>query len=103
MNNILDNQVLEMNNLLSFRGILTNQEIELVGRDMDSYINSFGARRIGYPITATYSTNVENGISKMDIELLLQTDKKIQENDKYVFKNKFKLVYALVQRSLINW
>ena len=89
---IKQNQELKIENLLSFRGMIKQSDLESVGKDMESYIKSFGANRIGNPVTVTYAVEGD----KVDVEVLLQTDSIIASSDKYVFKDQIKLVNALV-------
>ena len=71
---ILENQTLEVENLVSFRGDLTQPELEEIGKDLETAVRQAGAKRVGNPITATYGVDG----NRMDIEILLPVDKKIQ-------------------------
>lgn len=92
MAEILKNQLLEIENILSFRGKVSITDMEQLGKEMEKKVNEFGAKRIGNPITATYG--VEGNL--MDIEILLPIDRKIENSDKYIYKEKIKIVNALV-------
>lgn len=92
MTEILQNQVLETEHLLCFRGEVTNAELESIGQDMESVIKNAGGRRVGFPITATYGMN--NG--KMDIELLIPVDRCMDDIKKYGYKKQLKIVNAVV-------
>ena len=89
---IKENQELNVTNVLSYRGKVKQAELESVGKEMESYIQNTGAKRIENSITATYA--VEGG--EIDIELLIPIDKSIDSTDKYVFKNQIKMVNAVV-------
>ena len=89
---IVQNQELNKEKLLSFRGRIRQTELEAVGKDMESYIRNNGANRIGDPITVTYG--VDNDM--VDVELLLQVDCIIPSSDKYVYKDRVRIVNALV-------
>ncbi|MCR5619244.1 MAG: hypothetical protein K6F65_04025 [Lachnospiraceae bacterium] len=89
---IVQNQELNKEKLLSFRGRIRQTELESVGKDMESYIRNNGANRIGDPITVTYG--VDNDL--VDVELLLQVDCIIPSSDKYVYKDRIRIVNALV-------
>lgn len=91
---ILEGQTLEINNLISFRGCVTQTEIESIGKDMESFIKMQGACRAGNPVTATYGMNG----NKVEIELLMPIDRKIESSDKYLYKEKFKIVNAVVAK-----
>ena len=89
---IKENQELNIANLLSYRGKVKQTELENIGKEMESYIQSLGAKRVGNPITAIY---VAIG-DEIDIELLVPIDKGIDSTDKFVFKNQIKIVNAVV-------
>lgn len=59
---------------------------------MECYVQDAGRKRVGIPITATYG--VEGDI--VDVELLMPVDKSMESIDKFVFKNKIKIVNAVV-------
>ena len=81
-------QTLELDNVLSFRGKLTQSEVEQVGRDMETKISNANAKLIGYPIMATFAADG----SKLDMELICLLDKKIDSSGEYVYKEKIKIV-----------
>jgi hypothetical protein len=87
---IKENQELNVTNLLSYRGKLKQTELENIGKEMESYIQS--AKRVGNPITATYELEGD----EIDIELLMPIDKSIESMDKFDFKNQIKIVNAVV-------
>lgn len=89
---IKKNQELNVVNVLSYRGKLKQSDIENIGKKMDDYINNSGAKRAGYPMTATYF--VEGDI--LDIELIIPIDKNINSTDEFIFKNEIKIVNAVV-------
>lgn len=89
---IKENQELNVTNLLSYRGKLKQTELENIGKEMKSYIQSAGAKRVGNPITATYELEGD----EIDIELLMPIDKSIESMDKFDFKNQIKIVNAVV-------
>lgn len=89
---IKENQELNVANVLSYKGKVKQAELENVGKEMESYIQKAGAKRVGNPTTATYA--VEGDM--IDIELLMPIDKSIDSTDKFVFKNQIKIVNAVV-------
>lgn len=89
---IKENQELNVTNLLSYRGKLKQTELENIGKEMENYIQSAGAKRVGNPITATYELEGD----EIDIELLMPIDKSIESMDKFDFKNQIKIVNAVV-------
>ena len=56
---IKENQELKFNNLLSYRGKIRQSELESIGRDMELKINEKGAKRVSYPVMATYGVDGE--------------------------------------------
>lgn len=92
MAEILNNQELELDNLLSFRGKVSNEQLQQVNQEMEQLIKSVEAKKNGYPITATYG--VEETI--LDIEILIPVNKRIEcNNTQFVFKDKLKIVNAV--------
>ena len=89
---IKENQELNVANVLSYKGKVKQAELENVGKEMESYIQKAGAKRVGNPTTATYA--VEGDM--IDIELLMPIDRSIDSTDKFVFKNQIKIVNAVV-------
>ncbi len=89
---IKENQELQVVNLLSYRGKVKQAEFENIGKEMESYIQNIGAKRVGNPITATYA--LEGDL--IDIELLIPINKSIDSTDKFVFKNQIKIVNAVI-------
>lgn len=89
---IKENQELNVNNLLSYRGKVRQREIENIGKEMEIYIQNVGAKRVGNPINATYA--VDGDI--IDVELIIPIDRSISSTEKFVFKNKIKIVNAVV-------
>ena len=88
---IRENQELKYDNVLSFRGKLKQTELEQICRDMESKASGAGARKVANPITAIFG--VENDL--LDTELLIPLDKPVPCMDRYVFKDKFKIVNAV--------
>lgn len=89
--NILENQVLEIENLISFRGKISNFEMNAMSAEMKNEIEKFGAVIIGEPITATFEVNTQG----LDVEILLPINKKIECNGRFVYKEKLKIINAV--------
>lgn len=92
MTEIKTNQELEVNNVLCFRGKIRQNEIDKVGTDMEAKINTAGAMKTGNPITATFGMDGEY----LDVEILQPIDKNIGSIGDYRFKEKIKIVNAVV-------
>ncbi len=98
MAEIRQGETLEMENLLSFRGKIRQQELERVGNDLELQVKMSGAERVGYPITVTYSMEGE----LIDVEVLLPISKRIPSTGKYVFKEKLLITNALMVKHVGN-
>ena len=84
-------QTLELDNVLTFRGKLTQVEVQQIGKEMESKILAANAKLVGNPIMATFEID---GM-KMDIELICPIDKKIDSIEGYVYKEKIRIVNAV--------
>ena len=91
---IEEEKILEVENLISFRGKIKVEELQKLGQEMENKASLAGAKKVAYPITATYS--VEGDL--IDIEMLLPIDKPIDDIDKFRYKSKVKIVNAIVAK-----
>ena len=89
---IKENQELKLNNLLSYRGKILQSELESIGRDMELKINEKGAKRIAYPIMATYGIDG----AFVDMEILIPVSNEIESIGEYKFKKELKIVNAVM-------
>ena len=89
---IRENQELNVTNVLSYRGKVKQEELENIGKEIESYIQNIGAKRVGNPISATYA--IEGDV--IDVELLMPIDRSIDSTDKITFKNQIKIINAVV-------
>lgn len=89
---IKEKQELNVTNLLSFRGKVSQAELESISKDMQNVITMHGAKPVGSAITATFA--VENGM--IDIEILVPIDKPLEGVGKYTFKERLHIVNAVV-------
>lgn len=96
MDDILEGQVLEIDNLLSYRGKLTQDMINTVLCEMKQFIIEEGAQCKEPPITATYAVENTNNQTLLDIEILIPISQKIESNTKYIYKDKIKIVNAIM-------
>ena len=95
---IVEGQILELENVISFRGSVTQAEVEVIGKDMEVFVTQAGASRVGNPVTATYGIEAD----KIDIELLLPIDKQIESSHKYIYKERIRIVNAVVAKYIGN-
>ncbi len=95
---VIENQTLEIEHMICFRGKVTNAELNEIGRDMEEAVKEAGAKRLGFPITATYG--MEQG--KVDVELLVPVDKAVGDIKKYHYKKRLKIVNAVMAKHFGN-
>ncbi len=89
---IKEQQELNVENVLSYRGKIKQAELENKGKEMESLIQKSGAKRAGNPITATFAVEGE----AIDMELLIPIDRSIESTEQFVFKKQIKIVNAVV-------
>jgi len=89
------NQTFEMDNVLTFRGKMTQAELNSVMNNIGKIIKESGASKNGCVVTSTFAIEAVNNQQVMDIEILVPLDKKITVPDGYVFKNQFRLTNAV--------
>lgn len=89
-----------LENVLSFRGIVNQTEMQKTGMDMENVINEAGLKRKGTPVTATYEIKGTN----IDIEILIPIEGDLSKinNDKYKVKEKVHIVNAVVVNYIGN-
>lgn len=92
---IIENQVLEFQNVLSFRGKITQQELENKPQEMGEIIIQNGATKIGPYLLATHG--VEPGLLSLllDVELLIPIDRLFEPPEEYAILDFFCLNDAL--------
>lgn len=94
MVDIVEGQTLEIQNLISFRGKLTQAEIESTRKDMEKFVIFAGAHPVGNPIIATYGIESD----KIDVELLIPVDKQVECLECYTYKERIRIVNAVVAK-----
>lgn len=93
--NITENCKLEMENVISFRGKVTQQQMPQIIKEMEQIIYENSAGKKGPSVTATFA--IENNGSQpiMDIEILIPLNKEIRVPSDYKFKPIFRLNNAV--------
>lgn len=96
--NITENCKLEMENVISFRGKVTQQQMSQIVKEMEQIISENSAEKKGSSATATFA--IENNGSQpiMDIEILIPLNKEIHVPSDYKFKPIFRLNNAVKVR-----
>ncbi len=92
MYKILENQILEVEHLLSYRGSMKETELQELGIKLEKKATEAGAKRVAFPITATYGGDGNT----IDMELLLPIDKKIEVVEPFKYKDCIKINNAVV-------
>lgn len=93
--NITENCKLEMENVISFRGKVTQQQMSQIVKEMEQIISENSAEKKVFSATATFA--IENNGSQpiMDIEILIPLNKEIHVPSDYKFKPIFRLNNAV--------
>ncbi len=91
--NIQEHMTLEMHNVLSFRGKMTQQELAAKSQEIDQLIKTNGASKSAPTATTTFS--VEPG-GIMDIEILIPLDKTFDVPSGFAIKPKILITNALM-------
>jgi hypothetical protein len=95
---ITENCTLEMENVLSFRGKMTQVQIPDRMKAIEELLNSTGAKRNGAVASATFAIEPNGSSPVLDVEILVPLDQKIAIPDGYVWKPRFYLTNAVKLR-----
>jgi effector-binding domain-containing protein len=88
----------KMENALSIRKKMTQQEIQQTLMDMGNTIKSLGVNKIGPLVTTTFAVEQTPTGPVLDMEILIPLDKGITVQEPYIFKPLFHLKYAVYAR-----
>lgn len=102
MNEIIENASLEMENVLSFRGKVTQQQMVQITKEMQSLIESNNAHKTLSGVSATFAIDNSSAAPMMDIEIMFPLDKSITVSSPYVLKPVFRLRNAVKIRHTGN-
>ena len=92
---ILVNQTLEMENVLSLKGKLTQLELNTAMQKIGVLLIEKDVNKNGNIASTTISIEVVDGEQVMDIEILVPLDKEIDLPKEYTFKKKILITNAL--------
>lgn len=92
---IRENQTLEMMNVLSYRGKMTQQELAAKSQEIERILKESGAKKAAPVVTTTYAVEQGTMGPVMDVELLLPLDREIRVPEGYIWKPHFLLTNAL--------
>lgn len=102
MYQIEENAKLEMKNVISYRGKVTQQQLAQIANKIDEMIRSNKAEKSGPNVSATFAVEMSNGKPLLDVEVLVPINKVITVVDGYVFKPIFCLKNAVKIRHTGN-
>lgn len=95
MREILENVTLEMENVFSFRGKVTQQQMAGISKEIEQLMQANGAQKNGSAVSATFAVDTSSAVPLMDIELLIPMTKVFPVNEPYRFKPVFRLKNAV--------
>lgn len=95
MNEIIENASLEMENVLSFRGKVTQQQMIQITKEMQNIIDSNNAHKTLSGVSATFAIDTASSVPMMEVEIMYPLDKPITVSAPYVFKPVFRLRNAV--------
>ena len=78
--------ILELKNVLKFKGIISEMDVEKIVTKMMKYIVENGAVRVGDIVMATRRSFYDG---RAEVEIFIQLNKKIEANKKFEFLEKF--------------
>ena len=96
--NIQEHVTLEMHNVLSYRGKMSQQEMHLKSLEFEKVLKETGAKKSAPVVTSTFSVEQSpNGPIGpiMDIEILMSLDREITPPAGFTWKSHFLLTNAL--------
>jgi len=95
---IKENQELIMENVLSFRSKVTQQQMQDEMVKIGQVFKDLGVQKNGPVTTATYAVEQVGNEKVMDIGILIPMDREIKLPNEYTFKPVIKIVNALCIR-----
>ena len=96
MGNIQIGKELKMENILSLRKKMTQEEMQKEMVKIGQFFEANGIKKSGYITTTTYSRYIQDGT--LDMEILVPMDKLVDLPSEYRLKSVFKLVNAVYAR-----
>ena len=87
-----------MENVLSIRKKMTQQEIQQELMSIGKLISDLGAKKAGSLVTSTFGMEQSGTGPVLDMEILVPLDKEVNVPAPYIFKKLFHLKYAVYAR-----
>lgn len=95
MKEITENVSLEMTNVLTYRGKVTQQQMTVIAKEMNDIITANKAKKIMSGVSATYEIINPGTDVVMDVEIMYPLDKHINVAAPYKIKPIFRLKNAV--------
>lgn len=92
---ITENNMIELTNVLSFRGKVTQRQAGEITKQMKDIVDQSGAAKNGPMISATYAVDTNGAEPMMDIELLIPLDRAVTVEAPFQLKPLFRLCNAV--------
>lgn len=92
---VKENQELLLQNVLSFRGKVTQRQMQEEMMKIGQVLQNLGAQKNGPITTATYTVEQAGNEQLMDIEILVPLDRQVNLPNEYNLKPIIKIVNAL--------
>lgn len=102
MARITQHETLALENVLSYRGLVTQQQLEEKIGEMEGQLHRMNARRSGPVVSTTFSVTPTPRGALMDMELLFPLDHPITCPTGYRFNPRFLLTNAVKLRQVGN-
>ncbi|MCQ2469136.1 MAG: AraC family transcriptional regulator [Ruminococcus sp.] len=102
MHEITENASLEMTNVLSFRGKVTQQRMGDIAKEMADIIKINGAQKTMSGVSATFAVDTSGSEPELDIEIMYPLDRDIYVPAPYTIKPVFRLRNAVKIRHMGN-
>jgi effector-binding domain-containing protein len=99
---ILENQGIDLENLLSFRLKGSTVQLQKLSDVVSSFIEKGGYKKTGPTISATYSVETNGNTDIIDFELLIPLDRSFIPPDGCIHKERFSLKNAISIRHIGN-
>ncbi|MCQ2434539.1 MAG: AraC family transcriptional regulator [Oscillospiraceae bacterium] len=92
---ITENNMIELTNVLSFRGKITQRQAGDITKQMKEIVDQSGAVKNGPMITATHSIDTNGAEPLMDIEMMIPLDRAVTVSAPFQLKPLFRLCNAV--------
>jgi effector-binding domain-containing protein len=99
---VLENQELHMSNVLSFRKMLTPNELQHELERIGKFVEGGGYAKTGPTVTATFAVEQQNGVQMLDMEVLIPLDKPFAPPEGCALKPEILLTNAVSIRHIGN-